>query len=522
MKQLLILLLATCLLMGCRQETKMGTSKEEYIEDVVTETPVLKEDDREEIATEEVVAEEIATEEVVEELETEEVTSGVVLTEERCSQIEAALTAGDFSGAPVILEEVTAYLEQLGIRYEGFYTARERVDIVLEDGTALLFLTTENQDMVPFGYELMMVNEWFNEWSFQENYYHAYDVNYDQYYYPELSERVWSEEDINGFNKTDLSIARNELFAKYGRVFEDPFLKNVFGVKSWYEPRYTAEEFGNLWQELLTDIEKENLRTILAYEEVRRWRGKEQGTGKVKELVSGSFIDLDGDSKKEQVTYESKKDMLYEEWGTEEISVFVITKDNESTILLNGEDGYLFHEKCYLVSLDEKTHFLVVLDYGPSADYVSIFYRWNEEKLTEVGRMYAHTEDLKIYKEYILAPTETVHLQCQPVDYVYRWQGSEFVYEPSEYYEYRKNTVTALREFPLFAEKGDTEPFMCLEEGTQVKIMGGDLKEWVLLEVVNAGERGWLKVDENSNIWIGEEQFISCYENAFEGLYFYG
>lgn len=510
-KRVIALLCLTGMLLGCQPAAE---------EEVLLNGTVTEETASEETVSEETVSEETASEEK----EVLEKNTETVLTEGRKEQIEACLSRGDFSASPVVLEEIVSYLDEKGVYYHGFYTGGERADIITDDGMTLLFLETENQDGLSFGYELIMVNDRFNQWSFQENYYHAYDVIDDQYYYPELSERVWTQEDLSGFSRTELSIARNELFAKYGRIFEDSFLSQVFGVKSWYEPKYTAEEFDASWQEHLTEVEKENLQTIMAYEKMWGWRGNTgQGRKEVKQLLSGSWLDLDGDGIKEQILYQIEEyAMDGSKNGAGELSLIVRSQRGESKVFLDGEDGNLFHENCYVTSMDERNYFLIVLDYGLSADYVCTFFSYQDNELTKAGQMATYASGLKVYEDKILAPTETCHLQCQPVDYMYVYQNGEFVHQPSEYYEYRGNTVTALRDFSLFAKKEAAEPSIILEEGEQVKILGGDLQEWVLLEKADTGECGWLKVTAFPDIvWISEEEGISCYD-AFEGLYFYG
>lgn len=552
-KKMVVLLLAVCMLIGCQAVAEETSAPEETAAQEVAEdenvTEVLEQEvvskqqespketedkgeipleeggEKEETAGQEASADEVTEEEATEpEADTqEEAVNTIILSEERKAQIESGLYAGVFSASPILLEEVTAYLDEKGIHYKGFYTGGERADMTLEDGTTLLFLETENQDMIPFGYELIMVNDTFNQWSFQENYYHAYDVTFDQYYYPELSERVWKEEEFNGFSRTELSIARNELFAKYGRIFEDPFLNQVFSVKNWYKPKYTAEEFDGRWKEFLTDIEEQNLQTIIACEKTWRWRGANQGTKEVKELISGSFIDLNGDGIEEQIVYEAKEEGSDgAQNGVNELSLIVKSNGGETRVSLGDVDGYLFHENCFATSMDGQKYFLMVMDYGPSADYVSFIYGYENGELVEAGRMASCTTSLKVYEDRILAPTETCHLQCQPVDFVYVLQDGKFVHQPSEYYVYRGNTVTALRDYSLFGEKGDAEPTIDLKEGEEVKILGGDLNEWVLLEKVDTGEQGWLKVNAQSNdVWISEEEKVSCHD-AFDGLYFYG
>ena len=60
-----------------------------------------------------------------------------------------------------------------------------------------------------------------------------------------------------------LRLARNELYARRGRIFDDEDLQRYFESKSWYEPRYTKDEFLEEW---FTDIELYNRDLIKAYE----------------------------------------------------------------------------------------------------------------------------------------------------------------------------------------------------------------------------------------------------------------
>jgi hypothetical protein len=58
-----------------------------------------------------------------------------------------------------------------------------------------------------------------------------------------------------------LSIARNEIFARYGYIFKSEELRNYFSNQEWYSPRYSDVTL------YLTDIEKNNIEKILKTEE---------------------------------------------------------------------------------------------------------------------------------------------------------------------------------------------------------------------------------------------------------------
>lgn len=61
---------------------------------------------------------------------------------------------------------------------------------------------------------------------------------------------------LNSFNKNELKLLRNTIFAKYGRTFKSDMLKNWFAKKDWYniDPNYSDS--------VLTDTDKKNITTF--------------------------------------------------------------------------------------------------------------------------------------------------------------------------------------------------------------------------------------------------------------------
>ena len=57
---------------------------------------------------------------------------------------------------------------------------------------------------------------------------------------------------------------RSEIYARYGRIFQDESLQNYFESCTWYEGRIAAEDFQ---QDMLNETEKENANMISAYEQ---------------------------------------------------------------------------------------------------------------------------------------------------------------------------------------------------------------------------------------------------------------
>lgn len=86
------------------------------------------------------------------------------------------------------------------------------------------------------------------------------------YILPDSSSRVYSASELQGYSKHDLTLARNEIFARHGRGFKDAQIRQYFESKSWYHQTYTADEFDALSPSPLSSVEQKNVATILDVE----------------------------------------------------------------------------------------------------------------------------------------------------------------------------------------------------------------------------------------------------------------
>lgn len=87
----------------------------------------------------------------------------------------------------------------------------------------------------------------------------------EDYIIPYSDSRYLVYNDLIGFDQIQLKTARNEIFARRGRIFESEELKLYFEGKSWYTPLYMPDQFHD---DLLSDIEKENALLIGEYEKL--------------------------------------------------------------------------------------------------------------------------------------------------------------------------------------------------------------------------------------------------------------
>lgn len=86
------------------------------------------------------------------------------------------------------------------------------------------------------------------------------------YVLPDSATRVYSVSELSGLSSWQLMIARNEIYARHGRGFNDAEVRSYFQNQSWYQQRYTAEEFDAMASTILSSIEQQNIANILEVE----------------------------------------------------------------------------------------------------------------------------------------------------------------------------------------------------------------------------------------------------------------
>lgn len=85
------------------------------------------------------------------------------------------------------------------------------------------------------------------------------------YVLSQSSERLLDARDLQYLTAYDLYLARNEIFARHGYIFESQDLRDYFGGKAWYVPRWTADQF--VW-EWLSSVEMKNVALIQQREDL--------------------------------------------------------------------------------------------------------------------------------------------------------------------------------------------------------------------------------------------------------------
>lgn len=84
-----------------------------------------------------------------------------------------------------------------------------------------------------------------------------------EYILPESSTRLLERKDLENLSAEQCRLARNELYARHGRMFDDAALQSYFESCSWYQGSIPAANFSDT---VLSEIEVKNRDFIVAYE----------------------------------------------------------------------------------------------------------------------------------------------------------------------------------------------------------------------------------------------------------------
>lgn len=71
-----------------------------------------------------------------------------------------------------------------------------------------------------------------------------------EYVLPDSDKRYYTYDELDALTDEQLNFAHNEIYARHGRMFSDERYADHFAKCSWYEPRYSPEEFESMPNQL--------------------------------------------------------------------------------------------------------------------------------------------------------------------------------------------------------------------------------------------------------------------------------
>lgn len=85
----------------------------------------------------------------------------------------------------------------------------------------------------------------------------------DDYILPDSATRRLTQADVADLTWEQCCLARNEIFARHGRLFQTPQIAAYFEAKSWYHGTIPGTSFSN---DVLSQIERDNIDFLVSYE----------------------------------------------------------------------------------------------------------------------------------------------------------------------------------------------------------------------------------------------------------------
>ena len=90
------------------------------------------------------------------------------------------------------------------------------------------------------------------------------EENVGDYIFADSDSRYLKASDLKKLSKKELRLARNELYARHGYIFEDEELSEYFNGKDWYLGSVEGDEFSD--KDIFNKYEIANRNLILKYE----------------------------------------------------------------------------------------------------------------------------------------------------------------------------------------------------------------------------------------------------------------
>ena len=121
-----------------------------------------------------------------------------------------------------------------------------------------------------YGYENEEGYVYEDDFSYEED---SYEEEHEEaskdYILPDSSTRFLTKSDLYGLSAEECRIARNEIYARHGRMFNDETLQAYFESFAWYYPTIHPDDFE---ESMLNEYELENRDLIVEYETEQGYR----------------------------------------------------------------------------------------------------------------------------------------------------------------------------------------------------------------------------------------------------------
>lgn len=319
------------------------------------------------------------------------------------------------------------------------------------------------------------------------------DVQYnpEEYVFPLSSTCKLNDEILINYTLNDLRIARNEIYARHGRKFDDVLLQNYFDSCTWYEDSIEAGQFDD---SVLSEIEKENLQILSKAEEEHY---KEYPYPKLYDCKAEVREDLDADGTVDTITYSftetegGYQGMLTingESFSLEDYGVYLFTPNEEKFAVTDIDSYYDGLE-------------IAIMDYGPSCDLITYFFAYDGE-LAYLGSVGGFPfMELEGHDGFSMAGmvegvvrTDLIHTCYGYSSWRYDYGNKQLEAEEQLLYRLVPDGAHELyEELPVYASMDVTSAKTTIPEQKEVFFLETDAKEWLLVKGKD-GSKGYVHI----------------------------
>lgn len=343
-----------------------------------------------------------------------------------------------------------------------------------------------------------------------------------QYQIPVSSMKYIEQSDLVNMTDNQLWIAKNEIYARHGRVFENEYLQNYFNSCSWYSP---IEGKSEITDDELSEIEKANLEQIVAMEDALD-----------EQYPYPQEYELNTEVKAHLLGTEETNTIIYKvmEQGTEFEYDYVLSIDGTEYDLKD----YIYMvspvtDAFYITNLssipgdvteDEDGLEIAVLDDGPSSDPVTHFFKY-DGTLHYLGEISGFpfkeqnngwngfTNLSGVYGTVRFDLIETAYLRG------YWWYDStnmELVSMDIGWYDYEYLKPHELfMDAPLYTFADSSADTVLLTKQDEVYFLQSDLEAWILVRGKD-GTEGYIFIEDGNIENVGKPA-----EEVFSDLAFF-
>ncbi|MCA6605432.1 MAG: YARHG domain-containing protein [Pseudanabaena sp. M007S1SP1A06QC] len=146
-----------------------------------------------------------------------------------------------------------------------------------------------------------------------------------------LSERAVTDSDLADKSTFELDIMLNEIFARYGRRFQDPELQSYFLSQPWYKPKFDPNQFP---EDILTSLEIKNVTYI------RNFQARFANNSNLSKPSNNNLQEAKCDSSKRLVSDPNPPINVRKDAGTDYEIVGTLNNDREITVI-SEKQGWL-------------------------------------------------------------------------------------------------------------------------------------------------------------------------------------